>query len=58
MFREELNAFAFEHLSSSECLAKTFVEAEISEKDVMVVGERFGIGTADKVLSRVQSALS
>ena len=30
----------------------------ISEKDVMAVGERFGIGTADKVLARVLSALS
>ena len=30
----------------------------ISEKDVMAVGERFGIGTADKVLARVQSALT
>ncbi|MBE6665386.1 MAG: single-stranded-DNA-specific exonuclease RecJ [Ruminococcaceae bacterium] len=35
-FREELNAFALEHLSSSESLLKTFAEAEISEKDVTI----------------------
>ena len=33
-FRKALNEYAFPYLSSPECMVKTYVEAEISEKDI------------------------
>ena len=33
-FRKALNEYAFPYISSPECIVKTYVEAEISEKDI------------------------